>query len=226
MTDRPSRLRIVLAEDSPLLRAGLESVLASAGHDVCATAGDAPGLVHACATYTPDLVITDVRMPPNGTDDGLRAAAELRHRAPKLPIVVLSHYVSVAYLDDLLGDDSTAGTGYLLKERVGHVRQFLGTVARVAEGETIVDPEVVRALVKSGRHRTPLADLTAREREVLALVAEGRTNAGIAEVLTVSEAAVRKHIGAIFAKLPVHDGDRRVQATLIYLRSLGQPPDR
>ncbi|WP_081876877.1 response regulator transcription factor [Nocardia rhamnosiphila] len=224
MTVPPARLRIVLAEDSPLLRAGLESVLASAGHEVSAAVGDAPGLLHAYAAYTPDLVITDVRMPPNGTDDGLRAAAELRRRDPRLPIVVLSQYVSVAYLDDLLGDDSTAGVGYLLKERVGHVRQFLDTISRVAAGETIVDPEVVRALVKSSRHHTPLADLTAREREVLALVAEGKTNSGIAEVLTVSEAAVRKHIGAIFAKLPLLDGDRRVQATLIYLRSLGQPP--
>ncbi|MCX0271920.1 response regulator transcription factor [Nocardia zapadnayensis] len=224
MTAPPSRLRIVLAEDSPLLRAGLESVLASAGHEVSAAVGDAPGLLHAYTAYTPDLVITDVRMPPNGTDDGLRAAAELRRRDPQLPIVVLSQYVSVAYLDDLLGDDSAAGVGYLLKERVGHVRQFLDTISRVAAGEMIVDPEVVRALVKSSRHRTPLADLTAREREVLALVAEGRTNSGIAEFLSVSEAAVRKHIGAIFAKLPLLDGDRRVQATLIYLRSLGQPP--
>lgn len=221
MTTPPARLRIVLADDSPLLRAGLESVLTSAGHEVSAAVGDAPGLVHACTAYTPDLVITDVRMPPNGTDDGLRAAAELRHRNSRLPIVVLSQYVSVAYLDDLLDDNSTAGVGYLLKERVGHVRQFLDTVARIAAGEMIVDPEVVRALVKSGRHRTPLAGLTAREREVLALVAEGRTNGGIAEILSVSEAAVRKHIGAIFAKLPLQDGDRRVQATLVYLRALG-----
>lgn len=224
MTAEPARLRIVLAEDSPLLRAGLETVLTSAGHEVSAAVGDAPGLVHACTAHAPDLVITDIRMPPNGTDDGLRAAAELRHRDPRLPIVVLSQYVSVAYLDDLLGDDATAGIGYLLKERVGHVRHFLDAVARVFAGETIVDPEVVRALVKSGRHRAPLAELTAREREVLALVAEGRTNSGIAEFLSVSEAAVRKHIGAIFAKLPLQDGDRRVQATLIYLRSLGQSP--
>ena len=224
MTITSDPLRIVLAEDSPLLRAGLEAVLTSAGHEVSAAVGDAPGLLHACAAHTPDLVITDVRMPPNGTDDGLRAAADLRRRDPRLPIVVLSQYVSVAYLDDLLGEDSAAGVGYLLKERVGHVRQFLDTLARIAAGETIVDPEVVRALVKSGRHRTPLAELTPREREVLALVAEGRTNSGIAEILTVSEAAVRKHIGAIFAKLPVHEGDRRVQATLVYLRSLGQTP--
>lgn len=224
MTTLSDRLRIVLAEDSPLLRAGLEAVLTSAGHEVSAAVGDAPGLLHACAAHTPDLVITDVRMPPNGTDDGLRAAAELRRRNPRLPIVVLSQYVSVAYLDDLLGEGSAAGVGYLLKERVGHVRQFLDSLTRVAAGEMIVDPEVVRALVKSGRHRAPLAELTPREREVLALVAEGRTNAGIAEILTVSEAAVRKHIGAIFAKLPVHDGDRRVRATLVYLRSLGQTP--
>ncbi|WP_040837773.1 response regulator transcription factor [Nocardia brevicatena] len=215
-------LCVVVAEDSPLLLAGLESVLASAGHQVSATVTDAPGLVHAWKAYRPDLVITDVRMPPTDTDDGLRAAAELRRRQPGLPIVVLSQYVSVAYLDDLLGaDPAQGGVGYLLKDRVGHVRSFLDTVDRVARGETIVDPDVVRALVKSTRNRAPLDDLTPREREVLALVAEGHTNSGIAQRLTVSEAAVRKHIGSIFAKLPLQDGDRRVQATLIYLRSLG-----
>ena len=218
-TERP--LRIVLAEDSPLLRAGVESVLASAGHDVCAAVGDAPTLLHAWEAYRPDLVVTDVRMPPTNTDDGLRAAAAIRQRQPALPIVVLSQYVSVAYLDELLDDTAEGGVGYLLKERVGHVRQFLEAVARVARGEAIIDPDVVRALVKSTRSRGPLAVLTPREREVLALVAEGHTNAGIAQRLTVSEAAVRKHIGSIFSKLPLEDGDRRVQATLVYLRSLG-----
>ncbi|MDH6679158.1 DNA-binding NarL/FixJ family response regulator [Rhodococcus sp. LBL1] len=218
-TDRP--LRIVLAEDSPLLRAGVESVLASAGHDVCAAVGDAPTLLDAWDAYRPDLVVTDVRMPPTNTDDGLRAAAALRQRDPNLPIVVLSQYVSVAYLDELLGDDAASGVGYLLKERVGHVRQFLEAVDRVARGETIIDPDVVRALVTATRSRGPLAALTPREREVLALVAEGCTNSGIAQRLTVSEAAVRKHIGSIFSKLPLEDGDRRVQATLVYLRSLG-----
>ncbi|WP_305093509.1 response regulator transcription factor [Prescottella sp. R16] len=218
-TERP--LRIVLAEDSPLLRAGVESVLASAGHDVCATVGDAPGLLDAWDAYRPDLVVTDVRMPPTGTDDGLQAAAELRRRAPRLPIVVLSQYVSVAYLDELLADSAAGGVGYLLKERVGHVRRFLDTVDRVVHGETIVDPDVVRALVTASRSRGSLAALTPRELDVLALVAEGHTNSGIASRLTVSEAAVRKHIGSIFAKLPLEDGDRRVQATLVYLRSLG-----
>ncbi|MET4611667.1 DNA-binding NarL/FixJ family response regulator [Rhodococcus sp. PvR044] len=161
-------------------------------------------------------------MPPTNTDDGLRAAAALRQRDPDLPIVVLSQYVSVAYLDELLGDDTArGGVGYLLKERVGHVRQFLDAVDRVARGETIIDPDVVRALVKATRSRAPLAVLTDREREVLALVAEGHTNSLIAQRLTVSEAAVRKHVGSIFSKLPLQDGDRRVQATLIYLRSLG-----
>ncbi|MFC4603634.1 response regulator [Rhodococcus kronopolitis] len=219
-TERP--LRIVLAEDSPLLRAGVESVLASAGHVVCAGVADAQGLLHAWEAHRPDLVVTDVRMPPTNTDDGLRAAAALRQRDPDLPIVVLSQYVSVAYLDELLGDDTArGGVGYLLKERVGHVRQFLDAVDRVARGETIVDPDVVRALVKAARSRTPLAVLTDREREVLSLVAEGLTNPLIAQRLTVSEAAVRKHVGSIFSKLPLQDGDRRVQATLIYLRSLG-----
>lgn len=222
MTSTERTLRIVLAEDSPLLRAGVESVLASAGHDVCAAVGDATGLVHAWEAHRPDLVVTDVRMPPTNSDDGLRAAATLRQRDPGLPIVVLPHYVSVAYLDGLLGDDTVrGGTGYLLKERVGHVRQFLDAVHRVARGETTVDPEVVRALVKATRNRAPLAVRTDREREVLSLVAEGHTNSGVAQRLTVSEAAVRKHIGAIFSKLPLQDGDRRVQATLIYLRSLG-----
>jgi len=219
-TERP--LRIVLAEDSPLLRAGVESVLASAGHVVCAGVADAQGLLHAWEAHRPDLVVTDVRMPPTNTDDGLRAAAALRQRDPDLPIVVLSQYVSVAYLDELLGDDTArGGVGYLLKERVGHVRQFLDAVDRVAHGETIIDPDVVRALVKATRSRAPLAVLTDREREVLALVAEGHTNSLIAQRLTVSEAAVRKHVGSIFSKLPLQDGDRRVQATLIYLRSLG-----
>jgi DNA-binding NarL/FixJ family response regulator len=219
-TERP--LRIVLAEDSPLLRAGVESVLASAGHVVCAGVADAQGLLHAWEAHRPDLVVTDVRMPPTNTDDGLRAAAALRQRDPDLPIVVLSQYVSVAYLDELLGDDTArGGVGYLLKERVGHVRQFLDAVDRVARGETIIDPDVVRALVKATRSRAPLAVLTDREREVLALVAEGHTNSLIAQRLTVSEAAVRKHVGSIFSKLPLQDGDRRVQATLIYLRSLG-----
>lgn len=220
LAERP--LRIVLAEDSPLLRAGVASVLASAGHEVCAAVADAPALLHAWEAYRPDLVVTDVRMPPTNTDDGLRAAAALRQRDPHLPIVVLSQYVSVAYLDELLGDDTArGGVGYLLKERVGHVHRFLEAVARVSRGEAIVDPDVVRALVKTTRSRAPLAALTNREREVLALVAEGYTNSGIALRLTVSEAAVRKHIGSIFSKLPLQDGDRRVQATLIYLRSLG-----
>lgn len=220
LIERP--LRIVLAEDSPLLRAGVESVLASAGHVVCAGVADAQGLLHAWEAHRPDLVVTDVRMPPTNTDDGLRAAATLRQRDPDLPIVVLSQYVSVAYLDELLGDDTArGGMGYLLKERVGHVRQFLDAVDRVARGETIVDPDVVRALVKATRSRMPLAVLTDREREVLSLIAEGHTNSLIAQRLTVSEAAVRKHVGSIFSKLPLQDGDRRVQATLIYLRSLG-----
>lgn len=220
VTERP--LRVVLAEDSPLLRAGVESVLVSAGHTVCASVADAPGLLHAWEAYRPDLVITDVRMPPTNTDDGLRVAAGLRRRDPDLPIVVLSQYVSVAYLDELLGDGTAGGgVGYLLKERVGHVRHFVDAVDRVARGEAMVDPEVVRALVKATRSRAPLGVLTDREREVLSLIAEGHTNSGIAQRLTVSEAAVRKHVGSIFAKLPLHDGDRRVQATLVYLRSLG-----
>ena len=170
----------------------------------------------------PDLVITDVRMPPTNTDEGLRAAAALRRDDARLPIIVLSQYVSVAYLDQLMAGGAR-GLGYLLKDRVAHVGHFLRAVADVAAGQTIIDPEVVGALVGGAAASGPLATLTPREREVLGLMAEGRTNSAIAEELFVSEAAVRKHIGGIFAKLPLHEGeDRRVAAVLAYLRSEGR----
>ncbi len=215
-------LRIVLAEDSPLLRAGVEAVLARGGHDVVASVGDGGALVDAVRATGPDLVITDVRMPPTNTDEGLRAAAALRRDDARLPIIVLSQYVSVAYLDQLMAGGAR-GLGYLLKDRVAHVGHFLRAVADVAAGQTIIDPEVVGALVGGAAASGPLATLTPREREVLGLMAEGRTNSAIAEELFVSEAAVRKHIGGIFAKLPLHEGeDRRVAAVLAYLRSEGR----
>ena len=215
-------LRIVLAEDSPLLRAGVEAVLARGGHDVVASVGDGGALVDAVRATGPDLVITDVRMPPTNTDEGLRAAAALRRDDARLPIIVLSQYVSVAYLDQLMAGGAR-GLGYLLKDRVAHVGHFLRAVEDVAAGQTIIDPEVVGALVGGAAASGPLATLTPREREVLGLMAEGRTNSAIAEELFVSEAAVRKHIGGIFAKLPLHEGeDRRVAAVLAYLRSEGR----
>ncbi|MEJ6018641.1 response regulator transcription factor [Corynebacterium sp. H113] len=212
-------LRIVLAEDSPLLRAGVEAVLTHGGHDVVAAVADGVALVDAVKATNPDLVITDVRMPPTNTDEGLRAAATIRKSHPGLPIIVLSQYVSVAYLDDLVAHDGTH-LGYLLKDRVAHVQHFLDAVAQVASGQTVIDPEVVRALL--GASHGPLAELTEREKEVLALMAEGLTNGAIAEKLFVSEATVRKHVGGIFSKLPLDPHtDRRVAAVITYLRSEG-----
>lgn len=221
-TPAQAPLRIVLAEDSPLLRAGVEAVLARGGHEVVAAVGDGAALVDAVRATVPDLVITDVRMPPSHSDEGLRAAAQIRGERPSLPVIVLSQYVSVAYVDDLMAGGGR-GLGYLLKDRVAHVRHFLDAVADVAAGQTIIDPEVVRALVGGAAASGPIALLTPREREVLSLMAEGRTNQAIAEALVVSEAAVRKHIGGIFSKLPLDDGaDRRVSAVLAYLRSEGR----
>jgi DNA-binding NarL/FixJ family response regulator len=213
-------LRIVLAEDAALLREGLVGILERSGHEVVAAVEDADALLAFTARHQPDLVVTDIRMPPTHTDEGLRAAAQIRAEHPAIAIMVLSAYVAEAYVPELL--DATAGSagiGYLLKDRVGHVREFLGSLDRVAAGETVVDPEVVRQLL--GRRRTdgPLASLSGREREVLALMAEGRTNGSIADELVVSEAAVRKHVGNIFAKLDLDPAsDRRVSAVLAYLR--------
>ena len=221
-TPAQAPLRIVLAEDSPLLRAGVEAVLARGGHEVVAAVGDGAALVDAVRATVPDLVITDVRMPPSHSDEGLRAAAQIRGERPSLPVIVLSQYVSVAYVDDLMAGGGR-GLGYLLKDRVAHVRHFLDAVADVAAGQTIIDPEVVRALVGGAAASGPIATLTPREREVLSLMAEGRTNHSIADELVVSEAAVRNHIGGIFSKLPLDDGaDRRVSAVLAYLRSEGR----
>lgn len=214
-------LRIVLAEDAPLLRAGIVTVLESDGHEVCAAVGSADELRSAARTYEPDVVITDVRMPPTNTDEGIRVAIELRRHAPGLPIVILSQYTSVGSLHQLLdrsSDAGRAGLGYLLKDRVAHVRQFLDAVREIAAGATVIDPDIVVALVGDSRRRGILSTLTPREQEVLGLMAQGLTNPQIAERLVVSEAAVRKHVGGIFAKLPLSgDGDRRVLAVLTYL---------
>jgi DNA-binding NarL/FixJ family response regulator len=211
---------VVLAEDSVLLREGLVGLLVRFGHTVVASVGDAPALDAAVAEGRPDLVITDVRMPPSHTDDGLRVAVALRVKHPDLPILVLSQYVEQTYAIELLDSAGTAGVGYLLKDRVADVDDFADAVLRVAAGGTVVDPEVVRQLLR--RRADPLGRLTAREAEVLGLMAEGRSNAAIARTLVVTEAAVTKHIGNILAKLdlpPASDDHRRVLAVLAYLRS-------
>ena len=210
---------MVLAEAPALLRAGLLGILEQAGHQVVATATNADELIAAVRADPPDVVITDVRMPPAHSDEGLRAAAEIRRDHPELPILVLSQYVADAYLPALMDSAGTAGIGYLLKDRVGRVADFLASLAQVVDGETVVDPEVVRQLLARRGDDGPLAALTPREREVLGLMAEGRTNGSIASALFVSDAAVRKHVGSIFAKLDLgDDSDRRVTAVLTYLR--------
>ncbi|WP_204050074.1 response regulator [Microbispora siamensis] len=212
-------MRVVLAEDSVLLREGLVWVLGSAGVEVVAAVSDAEGLLRAVDDHEPDLVVTDVRMPPTHTDEGLRAALLLRHRRPKLPILVLSQYVEERYATRLLSTVTT-GIGYLLKDRVADVAEFLDSLRRVAAGGTALDPEVVAQLLVR-RHSDPLDLLTRREHEVLALIAEGRSNAGIAEALVVSESAVGKHINNIFAKLGLSGAEkdhRRVLAVLRFLK--------
>ncbi|MFF9277682.1 response regulator [Streptomyces griseosporeus] len=212
-------LRVVLAEDSVLLRDGLTALLTRFGHTVVAAVGDAGALLTAVADHAPDVVVTDVRMPPGFADEGLRAAVRLRSERPRLPVLVLSQYVQRAYAADLLDTGDGTGVGYLLKDRVGQVEEFVDALTEVAGGGTVVDPEVVRQLLR--RRRDPLARLTPREREVLALVAEGRSNGAIARQLVVSEAAVGKHIGSILTKLdlpPAEDVHRRVLAVLAFLR--------
>jgi DNA-binding NarL/FixJ family response regulator len=213
-------VRIVIAEDSVLLRAGLTRILADAGEDVVATVGDAEELLSAVRRHHPDLAIIDVRMPPTHTDDGLRAALAIRAELPAIGILVLSQYVEEQYATELLAD-STAGIGYLLKDRIAEVGEFLGAVRQVGGGGTVLDPEVVAQLLARARRKDPLERLTAREREVLALMAEGRTNPAIARALVVSDKAVEKHVGNIFSKLdlpPTDDDHRRVLAVLHWVK--------
>ncbi|MFF3331570.1 response regulator [Streptomyces sp. NPDC002888] len=203
-----------------LLRDGLTGLLARFGYEVVAAVGDADALLAAVAAHEPDVVVTDVRMPPGFQDEGLHAAVRLREERPGLPVLVLSQYVQRAYAAELLDSGDGSGVGYLLKDRVGQVEEFVEALREVAAGGTVVDPEVVRQLLR--RRRDPLARLTPREREVLALVAEGKSNGAIARELVVSEAAVGKHIGSILTKLdlpPADDTHRRVLAVLTYLRS-------
>ncbi|MFD8784983.1 response regulator [Kitasatospora sp. NPDC059599] len=214
-------LRLVIAEDSVLLREGLVSLLERFGHTVAAAVGDAPALVEAVREHRPDAVIVDVRMPPDNTDDGLRAARRLRAEDPRLPVLVLSQYVSQGYTAELIAaGDRGAGMGYLLKDRIGEVQEFVSALTSVVEGGTVVDPEVVRQLLT--RRHDPLQRLSPKEREVLGLIAEGRSNAAIARRLVVTEATVSKRIASIFTKLDLPqapDDHRRVLAVITYLGS-------
>jgi DNA-binding NarL/FixJ family response regulator len=212
-------IRVVLAEDGVLLREGLAGLLQRFGFHVVAMAGDAGELRAAAAEHEPGLVITDIRMPPTFTDEGLRAAVDLRRTQPGLPVVVLSQYVQHAYAADLLDTCDGRGVGYLLKDRVADIEEFITALRQVCSGGTVVDPQVISQLLR--RRRDPLAALSAREREVLAQIAAGQSNAAIARTLVVSEAAVGKHVGNIFAKLRLPQADdtnRRVLAVLAYLR--------
>lgn len=214
-------MRVVIAEDSVLLRAGLVRMLVDADHEVVATVGDADSLIEVIDRNQPDLCVVDVRMPPTHTDDGLRAARTIRSRWPQIGILVLSQYVEESYATDLLAE-GTAGLGYLLKDRIADVSEFLDAVARVGDGGTALDPEVVSQLFARSRRRDPLGELSPREREVLGLMAEGRTNTAIARALVVSDGAVEKHISNIFTKLdlpPTDTDHRRVLAVLRWLEA-------
>ncbi|MBD0707132.1 MULTISPECIES: response regulator transcription factor [unclassified Streptomyces] len=220
------RVRVVIAEDSVLLREGLTRLLTDLGHEVVAKVGDGEALVATVAGLAaegalPDVVVADVRMPPTHTDEGVRAAVRLRKEYPGLGVLVFSQYVEEQYATELLAG-STRGVGYLLKDRVAEVREFVDAVVRVAGGGTALDPEVVQQLLGRSRQQDVLANLTPREREVLGLMAEGRTNSAIAKALVVSDGAVEKHISNIFLKLglsPSEGDHRRVLAVLTYLRS-------
>ena len=214
-------MRIVIAEDAVLLRAGLTGLLVDAGHEVVAAVDNADDLLVVVERHKPDMCVVDVRMPPTHTDDGLRAALQIRSRWPGIGILVLSQYVEETYAGELLADD-TAGIGYLLKDRIADVGEFLGAVDRVGGGGTALDPEVVAQLLARARRKDPLDRLSPREREVLGLMAEGRTNQAIAEELVVSHGAVEKHISNIFTKLdlpPTEHDHRRVLAVLRWLES-------
>ena len=217
----PSRLRVVIAEDAAMMREGLTRLLEDRGHQVCAAVADADALLAAVAAHQPDVAVVDVRMPPTRTDEGLRAALEIRRSHPGTGLLVFSQYIETRYASRLL-EGSAAGVGYLLKDRVAEVAEFADALVRVAGGGTALDPEVVRQLLAVSRQARDLAALTPREREVLSLMAEGRSNAGIAAALVVSGGVVEKHVASIFAKLglPQSETDnRRVLAVLRYLGS-------
>jgi DNA-binding NarL/FixJ family response regulator len=214
-------LRVVIAEDAALFREGLIRLLSERGHRICAAVADGQALLDAVAAHRPDVAVVDIRMPPTHTDEGLRAALELRRDHPGTGVLVFSQYIETRYAARLL-EGSAAGVGYLLKDRVADVAEFVDALARVAAGGTALDPEVVGQLLGAGRNADDLAALTPREREVLALMAEGRSNAGIADALVVSVGVVEKHVASIFNKLrlPPDEGDnRRVLAVLRFLKA-------
>ncbi|MFJ5710662.1 response regulator [Streptomyces sp. NPDC093105] len=216
MIDR--QLRVVLAEDSVVLRDGMVELLGARGCRVVATAGTAPGLVAAVDEHRPDVAVVDIRMPPTHTDEGIRAAVEIRARTPDVGILVFSQHIETVWAARLLADGA-AGVGYLLKERVARTDEFVAALHRVAGGGTALDPEVVTGLMRGGR-RGPVDTLTAREREVLELMAQGCSNRSIAASLMVSERAVEKHVAAVFVKFGLRATDtdnRRVKAVLTYL---------
>jgi DNA-binding NarL/FixJ family response regulator len=214
-------MQVVIAEDAAMFREGLVRLLEDRGHQVCAAVADGEALLAAVAAHRPDVAVVDIRMPPTHTDEGLRAALRLRADHPGTGVLVFSQYIETRYAARLL-QGNAAGVGYLLKDRVADVAEFTEALARVAAGGTALDPEVVGQLLGAGRHARGLAGLTPREREVLSLMAEGRSNAGIADVLVISAGVVEKHVASIFAKLglPPAEGDnRRVLAVLRYLEA-------
>jgi DNA-binding NarL/FixJ family response regulator len=218
MMEHVSGLRVVVADDSVLLREGLVRVLVEAGHEVVGSFGDADSLLSAVVDLDPDLAVLDVRMPPTFRDEGVRAAIRLRSLVPRAGILLLSQYVEVAYAQELLGSGS-GGVGYLLKDRVASLEELVDAIDRIADGGTVLDPEVVAQLI--GRRHDPLTTLTPREREVLQLMAEGRTNAAIAETLFIGVGAVEKNVTSIFGKLALEDSGtdhRRVLAVIAWLQ--------
>lgn len=216
-------MRILICEDSVLLREGIVRLLEDAGHEVVAALADTDGLDEAVATSSPELCILDVRLPPTFTDEGIRAALRIRTGAPELPLLVLSQYVEERYASELIAAQGGA-LGYLLKDRVADVAEFLDSVTRIAQGATVLDPEVVAQLLSRQTRGSKMAHLTDRERQVLALLAEGKSNQAIAATLYLSEASIEKHITAIFQKLglePDEHGNRRVLAALAHIENNG-----
>lgn len=217
----PEQIRVIVGEDQPFVREGVVRVLQDGGFDVVAAAADARDLIQMAGAYGPDVVIADIQMPPDHADDGLRAALQIRAARPGVGVLVLSQFLEDSYAFDLVADGAQ-GVGYLLKEKVGDLGVFTDAVRRVAGGGSVLDPDVVARLVGRKRKVSPVDGLTPREREVLALIAEGRSNAGIARKLVVTVAAVERHVTSIFDKLGLHrsaEAHRRVLAVLTYLRA-------
>jgi DNA-binding NarL/FixJ family response regulator len=213
------KLRVIIADDHALLRQGMATMLEEHGFDVVAQTGDADDLLRKVGAHRPDCAVIDIRMPPTNTDDGLRAAAAIRRSQPDVGVLVLSQYVEATYALELIGDDAR-GVGYLLKDRIADFDEFAGALRRVAAGGSVLDPEVVRWMLGRRRETSALAELTAREREVLGLIAEGLSNQGVASRIVVSERAVEKHVTAILSKLSLPaepEAHRRVLAVLAYL---------